>query len=231
ASEELELLALHYAPMRDRILNDLGQVEEQRKLPLRAEAAYARVSSASFVFADARFALARLLKARGQFAAAADALAAVASADVPERVKARALWERSELAHAAGDRKAERSVLTQLAVSASTRWARSAWSRLGSMPAAAMLSQADALLDRGKCTDAARAAERALNADKGCFALLLRAEADSCRGRDVESELRALASTCGEKEHAARAWMDLGLAQGHREAWDAAASSLRQVAR
>src|SRR5581483_2264200 len=70
ASEELELLALHYAPMRDRILNDLGQVEEQRKLPLRAEAAYARVSSASFVFADARFALARLLKARGQFAAA-----------------------------------------------------------------------------------------------------------------------------------------------------------------
>jgi soluble lytic murein transglycosylase len=230
ASEELELLSIHYTAMHDRCLFDLGQVDEQRRDAARAEAAYEKVSPSSYVFADARFALARLLRARGQFAQAAGALVPVAGIDVAERVKARALWERSELAHAGGDRRAEHEVLNQLAVSASTRWARSAWARLGAMPAAAILSQADALLDRGKCTDAARAADRALSGGTACFARLLRAEADSCRGQDVEADLYKLATTCGEPEHAARAWTDLGLAQGHREAWAEAARSLRQAA-
>ncbi len=231
ASDELHLLAVHYTPMRDRCLFDAGQVDEARKQPLEAEVSYAQVSSVSAVFADARFAMSRLLKVRGQFVAAAEALLPLATADVPERVRGHALWERSELAHATHDSRAERDTLTQLALSASLRWARSAWTRLGAMPAQAMLSQADLLLDRGKCSEAARTAERALSQDKGCLARIVRAEADACRGKDTEAELRALTVQCAEPDQAARAWMNLGLLQGRREQWDAAASSLRQTAR
>lgn len=231
ASEELELLSVNYPPLADRAAYEGGLVYEQRQLPGEALALYAKVSDASYVFAPARTAMARLEKARGNYKAADAALRPILELPVPRQVRTRTLLALAELAKLRKDGKAEKSALEQLAA-IGAYWARMVGFKLGS-PAVAMVAKADALLDRGACRSAETVAKKVLGAPDslGCSARIIAAEAASCRGDDATDELKKIVKDCKKlPELTARALMTLGGMQAKQGHPEAAVAAFRQVA-
>ncbi len=210
ASEELELLALNYPALSDRCAYQAGLLYEQRALPKKAIAMLESVSDASWVFPDARQALSRIHKSRGELKEAHDVLAPLLQWPLQRKVRTTVLLEMSELAKARHDAKREREALGLLA-GIGAWWARQVGFRLGT-PAVAMVARADQMLDHGACKSAEKIA-RKLTSEKdevGCAARVIAAEASACRGQDVTDDVRKIVKECKQSELASRALMTLG---------------------
>jgi len=229
ASEELELLSLNYPALSDRCAWEAGLLYEQRQLTKKAMAMYGSVSDASWMYPDARQALSRLHKSRGQLKEAYDDLQPLLQWPLQRPVRSKVLLEMSELAKARKDVKREREALGLLA-GIGAWWARQVGFRLGT-PAVAMVARADQMLDHGACRSAEKIARKltAGKDDVGCAARVIAAEASACRGQDVTADVRKIVKECKQSELASRALMTLGGMQAKQGKSAEAIESLRAV--
>src|SRR5439155_1366791 len=93
AAEELELLAVHYAPMRDRCRYDAGLLHQQRGDLARADTYLSAVSPSSTQWADARQTLSQVRRAQHDWAGAQDALKPLLDVELAPAVHSKVLWE------------------------------------------------------------------------------------------------------------------------------------------
>ncbi len=221
ASEELELLAHKSPELADRCAYEAAGLYEKRGALRKASALYAAVSERSYFYSEARLALARVERLRGDLdAAAAAAMPLAASAVSSER--RRALVELAAIATLKHDEVGHRDLVSRLAAE------RAPW--LGGAPAlSAIAGGYDALLKSTAC----RAAHRAVfgvSPELGCVRGLLTAEASACDGRNVSVELKQLTRQCRQPWLASRAWMTLGLLEARDGKAQDAAASFRRAA-
>lgn len=230
ASEELELLALHYPALADRCAWEAGLLYERRALPRQAIAMFARVSDGAFVFPEARIALARQLRGQRDFKGASAALEPLIDWPLKKAQRSQVLLELADLARLRKDKKAEHEAL-RLVAGLSAWWARQIGFRLGT-PAVAMVARADQMLDHGACRSAETIARKLAGKDDvGCTARVIAAEAAACRGQDVTAEVRKIVKECKQTDLAARALMTLGAMQAKQGKAADAVASFRSVAK
>lgn len=106
ASEELELLSLHYPQLAGRLSFEAATVYEQREAWARAATLYAAVPNDSAFAFEARVGQARALRNRGELSRAAELARPLLERPLPARTRARALSLLRGIALAQNDRAA-----------------------------------------------------------------------------------------------------------------------------